>query len=254
MRSVLVVARYTLLEAWRSGLPWMALATLLAALGLALFLSQVALAESARVQAAIAAALLRAAAVLLVAVHVVASVAREVNDKGLEFTLAFPLSRPAYYLGKLAGYGLAGLGLAIAFSLPMLAWSGTAAVAAWGLSLALENLLIAAAALFFAMALAQPAGAIAASAGLYLLARTMGAIQAIASSPQSEGSALAAAARWAVDGVALLLPRLDLATQSAWLLYGTPGAAELVQVTGVLVAYTALLATAGLFDLVRRNL
>ena len=254
MRSALVVARYTLLEAWRSGLPWMALAALLASLGLAMFLGQVALAETVRVQAATAAALLRAAAALLITAHVVASVAREVNDKGLEFTLAFPLSRPAFYLGRLAGYGLAGLGLALAFSLPMLAWSGPAAVAAWGLSLALEILLIAAVALFFAMALAQPAGAIAASVGLYLLGRTMSAIQAIASGPQTEGSALAAAARWTVDGVSLLLPRLDMATQSAWLLYGAPGGAELAGVLGVLLAYTTLLTAAGLFDLSRRNL
>ncbi len=254
MRSAVVIARYTLLEAWRSGLPWIALAVLLAALGLAMFLAQVALAETTRVQAAIAAALLRAAAALLVAAHVVAAITREINDKGLEFTLAQPLSRPAFYLGKLAGYGVAGLALAIVFSLPMLAWSGPAAVAAWGLSLALELLLVATAALFFAMALAQPAAAIAASAGLYLLARAMGAIQAIAGGPQSEGSALAAAAHWAVDGVALLLPRLDLATQSAWLLYGAPGGAELGRVLGTLLVYVALLAAAGLFDLSRRNL
>jgi ABC-type transport system involved in multi-copper enzyme maturation permease subunit len=254
MHSALVIARYTGLEAWRSGLPWIALGILLAALGLSLFLSQVALAESVRVQAAIAAALLRAAAALLVAAHVVTAIAREINDKGLEFMLAQPLSRPAYYLGKLAGYGAAGFALAIVFSLPMLAWSGPAAVAAWGLSLALELLLVAAAALFFAMALAQPAAALAASAGLYLLARTMGAIQAIASGPQSEGSAFAAAAQWAVDGVSLVLPRLDLATQSAWLLYGAPGGAEMGRVLGALMVYTALLAVAGLFDLSRRNL
>jgi ABC-type transport system involved in multi-copper enzyme maturation permease subunit len=254
MRSMLVVARYTLLEAWRSGLPWIALAALLAALGLAMFLAQVALAETARLQAALAAALLRAAAALLVATHVVASTAREINDKGLEFTLAHPISRHAFYLGRLGGYGLAGLGLAVAFSLPMLAWADPAATAAWGVSLALEMLLVASAALFFAMSLSHPAAAIAASAGLYLLARSIGAIHAIAAGPQSEGSALAAVARWSVDAVALLLPRLDLATQSAWLLYGTPGGAEFGRVVAVLLVYTALLAAAGMFDLSRRNL
>jgi ABC-type transport system involved in multi-copper enzyme maturation permease subunit len=254
MHPALVVARYTLLEARRSGLPWLALGTLLAALALALFLSQVALTEGARMQAAIAAALLRAAAALLIAAHVVTSISREANDKGLEFALAFPLSRPAYYLGKLAGFGLAGLALAILFALPMLAWSDAAGVAAWCLSLALENLLMAAAALFFAMALAQPAPAIAASVGLYLLARTISAIQAIAAGPQSEESTLASAARWAVDGVALLLPRLELATQSSWLLYGAPGGAELAHILGVLLVYVVLLAAAGLFDLSRRNL
>ncbi|MDW8467843.1 MAG: hypothetical protein RML56_01325 [Burkholderiales bacterium] len=86
----------TLLEARRSGLPWLVVAALGAALALAAFVSQVALAEGRATQAAVAAALLRAAAVFLVAAHTVASVAREANDKVLDFVLAFPLSRPAW--------------------------------------------------------------------------------------------------------------------------------------------------------------
>jgi ABC-type transport system involved in multi-copper enzyme maturation permease subunit len=254
MHAALIVARFTLLESRRSGLPWLALAALAAALGLAAFLSQVALTEGARLQAAAAAALLRAAAAFLVAAHVVSAVGRDASDKGLEFTLAFPVSRTAYYLGKLAGFGLAGLVLATAFAAPMLLWSGAAGVGAWWLSLALEVLLVAAAALFFAMALAQPAAALAATAGLYLLGRAIGAIQAIAAGPHAQDSALAGATRWVIDGVALLLPRLDLATRSDWLVYGAPGGDELARVLGALLLYAVLLCLAGLFDLGRRNL
>lgn len=254
MHAALIVARYTLLESRRSGLPWLALAALAAALGLALFLSQVALTEGAQLQASVAAALLRAAAAFLIAAHVVSATGRDASDKGLEFTLAFPLSRSAYYLGKLAGFGFAGLALATLFAAPMLLWSGAAGVGAWWLSLAIETLLVAASALFFAMALAQPAAAISATAGLYLLGRSIGAIQAIAAGPHTQESALAGAARWTLDGVALLLPRLDLATRSDWLLYGAPGGAELARVLGALLLYVILLATAGLFDLGRRNL
>jgi hypothetical protein len=57
-----------------------------------------------------------------------------------------------------------------------------------------------------------------------------------------------------VDAIALLLPRLDLATRSEWLLYGAPNAAELAVASGALVLYTALLAAAGMFDFQRRNL
>jgi hypothetical protein len=254
MHPSLIVARYTLLEARRSGLPWLALAALAAAVGLGLFLSQVALTESAKLQAAVAAALLRAAAAFLVAAHVVSSITREANDKGLEFALAFPLSRPAYYLGKLAGFGVAGLALATLFAAPMLLWSDAPGVAAWWLSLAIETLLVAAAALFFAMALAQPAAAMSATAGLYLLGRSIGAMQAIAIGPHAQDSALGGAARWLVDGVALLLPRLDQATQSGWLLYGAPDGADFARALGVMLVYAILLAVAGLFDLGRRNL
>lgn len=254
MHAALIVARFTLLESRRGGLPWLALAALAAALGLAAFLSQVALTEGAQIQAAVTAALLRAAAAFLIAAHVVSAISREASDKGLEFALAFPISRPAYYLGKLAGFGLAGLALAAAFAAPMLLWSGAAGVAAWWLSLALEVLLVAAAALFFAMALAQPAAALSATAGLYLLGRSIGAIQAIVAGPHAREGALAEAARWSIDAVALLLPRLDLATRSEWLLYAAPGGVELARVTGALMLYAILLAVAGLFDLGRRNL
>lgn len=254
MHAALIVARFTLLESRRGGLPWLALAALAAALGLAAFLSQVALTEGAQLQASVAAALLRAAAAFLVAAHVISAVSRDASDKGLEFTLAFPISRQAYYLGKLAGFGLAGLALATAFAAPMLLWSGAAGVGAWWLSLALEVLLVSAAALFFALALAQPAAALAATAGLYLLGRSIGAIQAIAGGPHAQEGALAGAARWAIDAVALLLPRLDLATRSDWLLYAAPGGAELARVLAALLVYAALLAAAGLFDLGRRNL
>ena len=76
------IALYTLVEALRSGLPWLASACMLGVLGLAGFLSRVAIAEASALQMSTAGALLRACAIFLIAAHVVASVAREANDKG----------------------------------------------------------------------------------------------------------------------------------------------------------------------------
>src|SRR5205807_916179 len=74
-----ILARFVLLEARRGGLPWLAVASVALALGLAAFLSQVALSESLALQASIVAALLRACAVFLIAVHVASSTLRELN-------------------------------------------------------------------------------------------------------------------------------------------------------------------------------
>lgn len=242
-----------LLEARRGGLPWLAASGLAATLVLAAFLSQVALTEARELQLAVVAALLRACAVFLVAVHVTASVIREINDKGLELMLSLPLARASHYLGRLAGHGAVAAALAIVFALPLLAWAGAGAVGLWALSLALEGALVAAAALFFALTLAQPVPAIAATAGLYLLARSMSAIQAIAAGPLVEASAANQAARFFVDAVALLLPRLDAVTRSDWLLYGPPDPGVFAPAMGTLLVYVALLAAAGLFDLYRRS-
>lgn len=254
MSPPLLLARSALVEARRSALPWLALACLAAALGLAAFLSQVAVTEGRELQAALAAALLRAGAAFLLAAHVAASMVRESNDKVLELALALPLSRRQYYLGKLAGYGACGLLMAAAFAAPLLLFAAPAAVALWGVSLAGELLLVAAASLFFAVTLASVLPAIAATAGFYLLARAIAAIQLLARSPLAEEGAAQAVARWAVDMVALLLPRLDLATRSEWLLYGLPGAADYAGALAALLVYTALLCAAGLFDFHRRNL
>jgi len=248
------IACYTLVEALRSGLPWLAAACMLGVLGLASFLSRVAIADAAALQASAAGALLRAGAMFLIAAHVVASVSREANDKGLELTLALPVSRSAYFIGKLCGFGCVGALLAAFFALPMLIWAKPADLALWWLSLAAETGLLAAASLFFASAMTQSVAALAATAGLYVLGRSMTAIQAIASAAQAGDSLPAVAARWLVDALALLLPRLDAATRSDWLLYGAPAAGEFMQVMFGLGLYFLLLAAAGLFDFSRRNL
>jgi len=247
-----ILARLVLLEARRGGLPWLVAGSLVAALGLAAFLSQVALTEARALQIAVVAALLRACAVFLVAAQVAASTQREISDKGLELLLSYPLSRPTQYLGRLAGHLALGALLAAAFSTPLLALAPPVAVAQWGLSLACEAALVASAALFFSMTLAQVVPAIAATAGLYLLARSMAAIQSIAAGPLAEATLPSRLARAAVDGVATLLPRLDLATRTEWLVYGAPDGALGHALLGIAL-YTLLLVAAGLFDFHRRN-
>ena len=248
-----ILARSILLEARRGGLPWLAAAAVALGLVLAAFVSQVALAESHALQAALLAAVLRACAVFLVAAHVTASTLREIQDKGLELMLSLPLSRTTHYLGRLAGFVACGVALAALFALPLLAWAAPAAVALWAFSLAAECALVAAAALFFAMTLRQFVPAIAAAAGLYFLARSIGAIQSIAGGPLADSSLAARLAQYSVDAVALVLPRIDAMTRTAWLLYEAPSAGTYAAALGSALLYVALLAAAGLFDFHRKS-
>jgi ABC-type transport system involved in multi-copper enzyme maturation permease subunit len=247
------LARSVLLEARRGGLPWLAAASVALGLGLAAFVSQVALTESLALQAALMAAVLRACAVFLIAAQVTSSTLREIHDKGLELMLSLPLPRSKQYLGRLAGFAACGAALAVVFAAPLLLWATPAPVALWALSLALECALVAAATLFFAVALGQLVAALAAAAGFYLLARSIASIQAIAASPLAEDSAAREIARWGVEGVALLLPRLDAVTRTDWLLYGTPEPRAYLQALAGLLIYGALLAAAGLFDFQRES-
>jgi ABC-type transport system involved in multi-copper enzyme maturation permease subunit len=247
------LARLALIEARRGALPWLAIAGVLAGLALAAFLSQVALTESRALQLATVGALGRACAVFLVAAHVATSVLREMNDKGLELMLSLPLPRSAQYLGRLAGFAACGAALAVVFAAPLLLWAAPGAVALWALSLALECAVVAAATLFFAVSLGQLVAALATTAGFYLLGRSITSIQAIAASPLAEDSATHDIARWGVEGVALLLPRLDAVTRTEWLLYATPEPRAYLQALAGLLIYGALVVAAGLFDFQRES-
>ncbi|HEV8094334.1 MAG TPA: ABC transporter permease [Burkholderiales bacterium] len=252
MRPIWIIARFALLEALRSGLPLLALGCIAASIGFAAVLAHSALTETRELQATAAAAMLRISAAFLIGTYVVASVAREANDRGLELVLALPISRSAYYAGKLAGFACAAALLAASFASPLLLWSGPGPLGLWALSLATETALVAAMGLFFSMALTQVVPAIAATAGLYVLARSVSAIQAIAAGPLAQGQE--SALRGIVDALALLLPRLDQATRTEWLVYGLPSAGEPLGALAGLAIYFALLAAAGLFDFSRRNL
>jgi ABC-type Na+ efflux pump permease subunit len=253
-RSILVIAWFVLVEGRRGALPWLAAGSVCAALGLAGFLSQVAITEATALQASVCAALLRACAVFLVATHVVASVVREADDKGLELALALPLSRPSWYLGKLLGFAATGALIATLFALPLIAWAKPPDLATWWIALAMESAVVAAAALFFASALGQAVSAMAAVAGFYLLGRVMSAVQAIAGGPLSGDSTAGQVMRWLVDALAAFLPRLDALARGDWLLYGAPPMVDLAPALTGLAIYFTLLAAAGLFDITRRNL
>jgi len=251
--SAAIFARLALLEARRGGLLWLVILAVAAGIAIGGFLSQLALTESRMVQAAVVAALLRACAVFVLATQVVSSVRREIDERRLELMLALPLTRATQYAGRLGGFIALGVVLAFLFALPLALWATPQAVAAWGLSLACELALVAAAALFFAMTLAQLVPALAATTALYLLARSMSALQAIASGPLADETLLHGLARRGIDLLALLLPALDRATRTDWLLYGAPDARSYASAIGGVLVYVVLLAAAGLFDFQRRN-
>ena len=118
----------SLAEAWRSRLPWISLAAVLAAFGVAQFLAQVSIIEAREVQIAIVSALLRAAAVFVVVTFCLTSLSRESSDKVTELLISQPVPRWHYLVAKLCGYGAVSVALAAAFAfaaavMALVAWS-----------------------------------------------------------------------------------------------------------------------------------
>lgn len=252
-RPGLIIARYTLLEALRSRLPWLFVLAGCAALALAGFLQQLALTESGAVQSAILSALLRLVAVFLLVSFVITSLARESADKGQELLLALPMPRAVYVLGKLAGFGALALLPALLFGLLTALWAAPAQSALWAISLLGELCIMAAFSLLCALGLPHALPALAASGGFYLLARSVGSLQLLAHGNTGAHDGSRQAIAYAIDALALLLPNLDHFARSEWLLYATGDWQALGLVAAQTAIYVGLLAACALCDFYRKS-
>ena len=252
--AALTIARYTLLEALRNRLLWLLLVVALGAVGVSGFLNALALTESRQLQAALLGAVLRLAAVFLIATFVVTSMVREANDKGLELLMALPLPRAVYLLGKLAGFGALAVLPAVLFGALALFFAPPAQAALWAVSLLCECWIVAAFSLLCMLTLNQVLPALAAAFAFYVLARAIGTLQLLGHGATAARSAAQQALNTAIDGLALLLPHLDRFTRSDWLVYHDGGAADLLAIAAQTAIYVALMAAAGLFDLYRKQI
>lgn len=254
-RRILTLARFTLLEAWRTRLPGLFLIALALACGTAYFFQQLAITESVRLQIIFSAAASRLAAVFVLGLYILTSIVREFNDKGLELTLSFDLRRADYVVGRLLGFLLIGTVMALMASIPQLLLAPAAAVAQWGISLALELAIVTALSLFCVMTFTQLMPAAAFVAGFYVLARALSAIQLMSTSPLAvENPVSRQFVGWLIDGLTLIMPALDRYTQSAWLADAAAGWTAVGACATQAVLYVTLLVAAAMFDFYRRNL
>jgi ABC-type Na+ efflux pump permease subunit len=253
--QVRTLARNTLLEAVRTHLPWLVLLVLLLVIAGSFFVEQLAITESARMRIGFVAAATRSAMVFVLTLHVLSSMVREFNDKGLELVLSIDLRRSDYILGRVLGYQMLAFAMAVAAVLPLLLQAPALAVLEWGVSLALELAVVAALAVFCSVTFTQIMGGASFVLGAYLLARTLDAIRLISAAPIGVADSPSHQVfKLVVDGLALIVPALDRVTQSAWL---TDAMAPWPAVGAFLwqaVLYTTLLTVAAMFDLYRRNL
>jgi hypothetical protein len=254
-RRILTLARFTLLEAWRTRLPVLFMIALAIVFGAAYFFQQLAITDSQRVQIVISAAASRLVAVFVLSLYILTCIVREFNDKGLELTLSFDLRRSNYVAGRMLGFLVIALFMALLAGAMQLLLAPTEAVLQWGTALALELTIIAALSLFCVMTFTHLMPAASFIAAFYLLARALTAIQLMSNSPLAIENPLShQVMSWLVDGLALVLPALDRFTQSAWLTDGMAGWPAIAACALQAALYVPLLVAAAMFDFYRRNL
>jgi ABC-type transport system involved in multi-copper enzyme maturation permease subunit len=248
------IAAYTLLEARRTRLPAIVLIVLALLVAASFFVEQIVITEGTRFRAGFYAAAARWAVVFMVALHVIAAVARELDDKVLDVLIALDLPRSHYVLGRLAGFTAVAALIAAAACLPLAGSVPAAALAQWGISLACEAAIVAALALFCAITFSQIVPAAGFVAAFYVLARALTALRLISANPVAEADAFTHRAIGTfIEGLALLLPALEGWTRTDWLVNEPPSWAALSAIAAQGALYVALLAAAAMFDLHRRN-
>ena len=255
LKPIVTMARFTVLEAWRTRLLLLFVVVLALISGMAFLLEQLAITESARLQIAFAAAATRFAAVFVLTLHILTSITREFNDKGLELILSFDLPRSHYILGRLFGFLLIATLLALMASVPQLILAPPVAALQWSLSLALELAIVAALSLFCVVTFAQLMPSASFVLGFYLLARALSAIRIMSDTPLTGGNTLShQVMALLVDTLGLALPALDHYAQTTWLIDVGGGWSVLGANVVQTMLYVVLLGAATMFDFYRRNL
>ena len=253
--KIAIIAFYTFLEAMRNRLVWLVVGFVVIGFGLSQFVAEIAIAESAAFQSSFLAAMLRFFAVFTLALFVITSMVRELDDKGLELVLSLPIPRYHYFLGKLLGFSVLAIMTAVVCGLVLLVHVPPDQVALWVFSLSCELLIVTALSLLCLFTLNQVTLALSAVMAFYLLARSIEAMQLMAQNPIIASDSLSQRIiEGFVDGVAFLLPDLARFTSTEWLVYHTGGWQDVAPIAGQSLVYLLLLAGAALFDLYRKNL
>jgi ABC-type transport system involved in multi-copper enzyme maturation permease subunit len=254
--QIFTLARYVVLEAFRTHLFAVIATLLLISVGLSLFLGQITLIESQATQSSLVAAFLRLSTLYLMSLFVITSMVREFNERSIYLWLSFPMSRSVYLLGKLSGFALIAVVIALFSGIPLLKYAPYLQVGLWTLSLWCELLMICTISFLFVLTFHQTVQAFSAILAFYILARGINAIQLMTQSPvtHSSSSWVDSLINQLVAVLAMLLPNLERFTQSEWLVYAT-GSWNDVQVIGLqTMIYVTLLGAMSLFDFYRKNL
>ena len=244
---------YTVLEAIGNRMAWITGAFLLTGFLLTEFLAGVALTETRALQAGFLAAILRLSAVSVLAVFVVTSALREFQDKGVELVLSLPVPRWVYLVGKLTGFSVLALALALGCGLVVSAYAPWLQSVLWGVSLGCELLIVTVFCFLCLLTFNQVTSALFGVGVFYVCARTIEALQFMSEGNFAPGGASAQVfIEWFIKTLALLLPNLSAFAQTEWLVYASGNWSVLVPVFAQTIIYLLFLVGVSLIDLYRK--
>lgn len=250
-----VLVKYVLTAAIRDKLLLSIVAVVVLGVSLSLFMASSAVIEQNQFSIVFTASSLRLLGLAGLVLFIVFFIRRSFDARDIEYLLSRPVSRSKLVLSNAVAFSTLALAAGAMLSMIVggLAFSNGAdlsGVMKWSVGVTAEYIIMANTALFFAMVLSSPVTAGMAVIGFYVLSRMMGELLGVVANPPFHfvgDTALAGI----MKAISMLIPRLDLLTQTSWLLYGGGGFTDYVFIFMQAVVFTVLILVASLIDLVR---
>jgi hypothetical protein len=251
LRTLLAIARYTILESRRTFIVRAGISGFAAVFLLALFIAHTALTEPVRIEVTMYAVLVRIVLAAVIGLGIISNTVRDLESRLTDNFLALSIPRMRYVLGKWLGYATVAVLLALLAAAPLALFAGTPGRLAWALSLAAESLVTASLALLLGLSLGRVVTATLAYCAIYVFARIGFLVVLLGATTRNSTHALVDRIDSGyVEFATYLLPRLDRFAETAWL---TGGAVrfgpDLVQAA----IYLALLGTVASFEINRKE-
>lgn len=252
--QIRTISKFTIIESMRNRLLWLSLLIMIIGFVMIEFVGDLAITEHRATQLALLAVFLRLSAVLLVALFVVSSSLRELQDKTLEMILAMAIRRSSYYLGKLLGYVQLAIIIGLVFGLLLLVYAPFEQVLIWSISLVLELVLIVALALVMLFTFKQTPAALTGVFIVYLATRVIAGLYLMSQHPIISNDGIGQKFMDGFVGVMTwVLPDLSRYTQTEWLVYSSADWSQLLPILIQTMIYLSLLSAVALFDFYRKN-
>lgn len=192
--------------------------------------------------------------IVALVLFVVSFIRRSFEARDVDYLLSRPISRIQFILGHAAAFSV--LGLLAAFLL------GGATVVLeigalqpgvflWWASIAMEFVIMANVAMFFAFVMTSSTACIMIVFSFYLLSRLMGEILGILQKPVD--SILMIGMSKTMEFISIFIPRLDMMGQTKWLLYGMVDVISLGFIFAQALVFICVVICACILDMYRRQ-
>lgn len=254
MRTVI---RYVLITALRDRLFVGVLAAIILATAISATLAATSMIEVREMTLAFAAAASRLILILGLVVFVAFHIRHAFDNREVDVFLSRPISRSKLVLSYWVAFSVVAVVVTLLTILVVyvVGAPNPMGFAVWSGSLLLEALLMVAFTLFGGLILKSGVMVVLTSFGFYVLSRMMGFFLAtMGGRTLFESTMMNNYARYTIDALAVLVPRLDFFAKSRWLSYGiAQWPSELLLFVGQTAVFVPLLLTAAMIDFKRKQ-